>query len=392
MANFSIGFSFAKISLEFEIKKMIYPFKNLLQSRFWALAVKEIRQLLRNKQLLFLLLFPPTIQICLYGFVMNPDVNHLKLGIVDHLKQNSSREFISALTENKVFIPAIFTESEASLSEYVRDGKIKAGIVIPPDFQRKLNRNISAEVQVFIDGADAYTGGVAAAYIAQIINAYNFPENNDAVKPEIIALYNPGLVNSWFFVLGVIGTILTMVSIMSSSIQAVQEKDTGTLEQLLMTPANSFEVLLAKILPLTFLLTLMLMVSLLFAYFIFSIPFKGSLLLLIMISSVYILIGVGIGLLLSAFSPNRQQVILTSVFVALPMFNLSGAISPLESMPEFFQYLTLLNPLRYYVQIIRGIILKGQGIDTLWGNVLILFVFAAVIITVSSIKYRSQLS
>ncbi len=339
-----------------------------------------------------MLLFPPTIQICLYGFVMNPDVNHLKLGIVDHSKQNISREFVSSLVESKIFVPSVYTESESQLAEYIRDGKIKAGLVIPPDFQKKINRNIPAEVQVFIDGVDAYTGGVAAAYISQIINFYNFPAKDNLVNPKIISLYNPGLVNSWFFVLGVIGTFLTMVSIMASSIQAVQEKDTGTLEQLLMTPANSFEVLLAKILPLTFLLTLMLIAALTFAHFIFQIPFNGSPVLLVAISAFYILIGVGIGLLLSTISQNRQQVILTSIFVALPMFNLSGAISPLESMPEFFQHLTLLNPLRYYVLIVRGIALKGQGLDTLWGNVLILLAFAVVILTISSIKYRSQLS
>lgn len=365
-------------------------------SRYRALVKKEIVQLFRNKQLLFLLTIPPTLQICLYGVAMNPDVNHLNLGIVDYPKMKQSRDLISAMTENKVFLPKMYTESQHDLGEMVKTGKLSAGMVIPSDFKRKLDRNRPTEVQFLVDGVDAFTSGIATSYIVQIVKTYSNNmapvTQNSPIKPQVIFLYNPGLINSWFFTLGVVGSLLTMVSVISAAIQSIQEKDTGTLEQLLMTPVSSFEILLAKIIPLLVVITGVSLFSLMLVHFVFHIPIRGSLLLFLFFSIIYISIGIGFGLMLGTIAQNRQQVILTSIFIALPMITISGALTPLESMPALFRGLSFLNPLRYYVITLRGIVLKGVGLDILWPNLIILILFAILVMAVSSYKYRSQLS
>jgi len=365
-------------------------------SRFFALARKEITQLLRNKQLLFLLVFPPTIQLCLYGLILSPDVKNVKLGVVDQANILASRELIAALTENNVFIIKYYVNSQKKLGELVQNGKISAGIIIPSEFSRDLHRDKSATIQIIIDGVDAYTAGIASAYISQILLVYNqrmFSYNyNIPISPQVIFLYNQGLKSSWFFVLGVMGLVLTFTSSIASSVESIREKDTGTLEQLLMTPASSLEILLAKILPLFILLMGTVATSLIVATVLFQIPFRGSLLLFLILSSIYLIIGISIGLLVGTISQTKQQAILTGFFVNLPMVILSGAVTPIESMPAFFRYMTFINPLSHFITIIRGVILKGVGFKILWINVLALVIFAIILLTISAQRYRSQLS
>lgn len=371
-------------------------FKNIISvKRFKALIIKEISQLFRNKTFIFLLIFPPTIQLCLYGFVLSPNVEHIKLGIADHSKTLLSRELISALTENKVFIAKNYTENQKELSKLVQRGKLTAGIIIPPDFTRNLHRDKPANIQIFVDGVDAYTSGVASGYIRQILYEYNLkllPEKIiPKVKTQIIFLYNPGLVNSWFFVLGVMGMIITFTSSLSSASESIREKETGTLEQLLITPASSLEILLAKMLPLFIIFSGVAIMCLTIAKIIFNIPLNGNLLLFMILTGIYVIISISLGLLIGTFSQNNQQVILTGIFINLPLVILSGAITPIESMPQFFQYLTLLNPLRHYVIIIRGILMKGVGLETLWTETAALMIFAVLLLSISSYRFRSQL-
>lgn len=364
-------------------------------NRFKALVNKEISQLFRNKTFIFFLIFPPTIQLCLYGFILSPNVNHLKLGIVDQSKTFASRELIYSLTANKIFTANYYTESTKKLSNLVQEGKLNAGLVIPNDFTRNLHRNIKNRVQFFIDGVDAYTSGIANGYIALIIYQYNlklFPTKMfTVVNPQIIFLYNQGLINSWFFVMGVMGMVLTFTSSLSSAAESIREKETGTLEQLLMTPASSFEILLAKIIPLFFLFMGVILVCLFVSKLIFNIPLRGNLLLFLILSAIYVIIGISIGLLVGTFSRNNQQAILTGIFINLPMVILSGAITPIESMPVFFRNLTLLNPLRHYVFIIRGILMKGVGAEILWPEIIALILFSIILLSISSYRFRSQI-
>ncbi|HEY9877769.1 MAG TPA: ABC transporter permease [Leptolyngbyaceae cyanobacterium] len=367
-----------------------------LESRLWALTQKEINQILHNKQLIFLLLFPPTVQLLIFGFALSPDVNHLKMGVVDYAKTYESRELIQSLTANGLFEVVSHPLDETDLAVQVQNGRITTGLIIPPDFTRNLKRGTEAQVQVFIDGVDANTAGIASGYLSQILNQYSLTLlPNPPPRPvttQSVFFYNPGLISSWFLVPGVMGIVLTLTSSLVSSTTLVREKDTGTLEQLLMTPASNWEILLAKIAPLFFLLMGDVFLALGIAIAIFQVPFRGSLLLYLLLASLYVFVGIGVGLMLATVAQNQQQVVLTSFFINLPMIQTSGAIAPIESMPKFFQVLSWFNPLRHFVAIIRGILLRGVGVEVLWPHILMLTVFAIGLMGVSTFQFRRQLS
>lgn len=370
--------------------------KRLLTSRFWSLAIKEFNQILRNKQLVVFLTIPPTIQLLIYGFALNPDVHHLKLGVVDYAKTYESRDLVSALTENHVFVADKYMSNEQELGEQVREGKLTVGLVIPPEFKRDLSQEKTSEVQFLVDAVDANTAGIANSYITQILSQYSHHlspnQAPELVSPKTIFLYNPGLVSSWFFVPGVLGLVLTLISSMVSSIAVVREKDTGTLEQLLMTPAEAWEILLAKIVPLFVLLMGDVILALKVGQLVFGVPFRGNAALFLGLSGVYLFVGIGVGIMLATLCRTQQQVVLTSFFINLPLIQFSGAIAPIESMPIVFKYLSLLNPLRYYVAIVRGILLKGVGLEVLWPNAIALLLFATVLLSISIKRFRGQLS
>jgi ABC-2 type transport system permease protein len=370
--------------------------QSLLNSRFWTLAIKEFRQILHSRETLVLLIIPPTVQMLLYGFALNPDVHYLKLGVVDYANSYESRELVSVLTVNKVFILEKYLFNEQDLGEQVRQGKITAGLIIPPDFKRKLSEDKSGEVQILIDAVDANTAGIAQGYLNQMINQFSRRlSSNQApplINPQTTFLYNPGLRSSWFFIPGVLGLVLTLISSLVSSVTVVREKDTGTLEQLLMTPAEAWEILLAKIVPLFVLLMGDVILALSIGRLVFGVPFRGNGLLFLTLSGLYLFVGIGIGIMLATVCRTQQQVVLTSFFINLPLIQLSGAISPIESMPEFFKYLSLLNPLRHYIEIVRGILLKGVGLEVLWWNAIALFIFATLLLSISINQFRRQLS
>jgi ABC-2 type transport system permease protein len=367
----------------------------LLNSRFLALMIKEINQILRDKSLIFFLLFPPTIQLLIYGFALNPDVQYLKLGVVDYAQTYESREFVAHLTENDIFMPDKYLFKEQELSEQVREGNLTVGLIITPDFQRKLSQDRTAEVQFFIDGVDANTAGIAKGYINQIVEQYNRQLERDRskllIKPQTIFLYNPGLISSWFFVPGMMGVIFTLISSLVSAGAVVREKDTGTLEQLLMTPAEAWEILLAKIVPLFILLMTDVLVALTVGRLVFGVPFRGNFWLFLVLSGLYIFVGMGFGIMLATISRTQQQAFLISFFINLPLIQLSGAIAPIESMPIILQDLSLINPLRHYVAIVRGIMLRGVGIEVLWQHAIALFFFAAIVLFISISHFRRQL-
>ena len=370
--------------------------RRLLGTRFLALLRKEVQQILRDRQLVKLLLIPPTIQLLVYGFALNPDVRFLPLGVVDQSLGSTSRELVSALTENQVFLGAAHPGSDRELARLVERGSLTAGLVIPPDFRRDLANGGSAEVQVFIDGVDANTAGIANGYIQQILRHFR-PEGSatKARPPPVTAsvtfLYNPGLRSSWFFVPGVMGLVLTLIASLVSAVALVREKDTGTLEQLLMTPASAWEILLAKIAPLFLLLQVDVALALLLGRTVFGLPFRGNLPLFLLLSGLYLFVGIGIGTLLATVCQSQQQVLLTAFFINLPLVQTSGAIAPIESMPLFFRTLSLLNPLRHYITIVRGMQLKGVGLEALWPHALALSLMAVALMTFSVSRFGRQL-
>lgn len=371
----------------------------VLSSAFSALLEKEFRQLLRNRQLLFMLLFFPVLQLCMYGFCLDPEVKHLRVGVVDVCDSPLSRTLVSALVRSQVLDLLPSGNSQQTLTTRVRDGHLEAGVIIPPEFQRLSKAGKIPSVQVILDGVDAATAGIAAGYIAQIVSNLDmelpaatrtkFP---DAIQTSITFVYNPGLVAPWFFIPGVMGIMLNVVGIMVSSATLLREKDTGTMEQLLMTPVSSAEILMAKIVPLVVVLFASLGVALLSGMMIFQLPLRGGLLSLGIISLLYVFVVISIGIALSTVADNQRQAMLISFFISLPVILLSGAITPFESMPPLFQSLSIVNPLRYYIVCLRGVLLKGVGLEALWPNVLALMLFAGLLFFFSVARFRRQMA
>ncbi|PWT95882.1 MAG: ABC transporter permease [Candidatus Melainabacteria bacterium] len=367
-----------------------------LEKRLFALIQKEIRQILRDKQLLFLLVFPPTFQLLLYGFALDPDVKNLRIAIADLSASPISRELVSAIVENHVFDISKVGYTESAVCRAVAQGRVEAALIIPPEFNRRIKEGLTGNIQIFLDGADANTAGIAGGYLSQMIGSFarSLQMVNltlGSIHPDITFLYNPGLESAWFFVPGVMGLVLNLTGSLVSTSTLIREKDSGTLEQLIMTPASSVEVLVAKILPLFFLLMGNVCIALAVGKFVFDVPFRGDALLYFFVSGLYVFVAISIGITLASISKNQRGAVLTSFFINLPVIMLSGATAPIQSMPRFFQYIALLNPLRYYIVCIRSILLKGVGLDIVWPNVVMLAIFAVGLLALSANRFRKQL-
>jgi len=360
--------------------------------RLLVLLRKEFVQILGNRQVLYILLFPPIVQVAILGYAMNPLVKHLVFAVVDESKTPASRQLIDAFTANGVFVPQGGGDDAASVYRAVQSGTVDAGLVIPADFAQKIARGEPGDVQMVFDGVNSFVANLGAGYANLIVANYTAQGEPPApLSPQITFAYNPGLVTAWFFVPGLLGAIIMITGILASSSMSVREKDQGTLEQLLMTPASSLEVLLAKIGPLFVLFIMALLASLALARLLFGLPFRGDFVLFIGISSIYIVAAISIGILISTIVSTQQQAVLISIFTALPLMMLSGAFAPIESMPPFWQTLSLINPLRHYITIVRDVLLKGAGLDVIWPNALALVAFGIVAIGISATRYRSQL-
>jgi ABC-2 type transport system permease protein len=360
--------------------------------RWLVLVRKEFEQILGNRQVLYILLFPPIVQVTILGYALNPLIKHVAVAIVDESKSPASRELIDAFTANGVFVPQAGGEDAASAYRAVQSGRADAGLVIPAGYAAAIARGAPGDVQLVFDGVNSYVANLGAGYASEIVQEYNA---RGAPPPplasEITFAYNPGLDTAWFFVPGLLGSVLMITGLLASASASVREKDEGTLEQLLMTPASSLEVLLAKIVPLFSLFTIAMLASLALSRLIFGLPFRGDFALFVAISSIYIVAAISIGILISTFVSTQQQVVLISIFTALPLMMLSGAFAPIESMPPAWQTVSLLNPLRHYISIARAIILKGAGLDVIWPDVLALAAFAVAAIWIGASRYRSQL-
>ncbi len=374
----------------------------MLNRRLFALLIKETTELLRNRQLVIFLTISPIISMVIFGYVLNSNVTHLRLGILDQNQVTISRELVDAFTANQVFLADRYPYSQSALTHQVERGQVDAGLIIPSTFSRDLLQTGTSNIAVEIDGINAYSSGLAKGYIAQITTQFNLDllKQNQPVsinleipiQPQITFRYNPGTIDSWFFVPGVIGAIITLSAILAAAVEAVREKDQGTLEQLLMTPVASTAILISKIVPISGLLTVTLLMCLMVAYGAFQLPLRGNFLLLLIFSILYIQIGVALGLAISAFSKNKLQTILVGIFLTIPIILLGGAVTSVNSMPLLFRWIAQINPLYHYLVILRGILLKGTGLEVWWLHAIAMTGFATATLLVSANRYRKQLS
>jgi len=377
--------------------------------RYLALATKEVQQLRRNRVLLIQLLLPPTVVLIIFGYALNPKVRGLRLGVVDENLTTQSRNLVDSISQNVNFnVAGRYTrveDAEAALKNLDLD----LFIVVPDDFDRVLARGETAAVQVVIDAVDANTAQIAQGYLRTAVEDYNViaggisgvvrsrltlsrsahpsaPPGAPDVFPAY--LYNPGLVTSWHYVTGIMSVIMFINASLVASALAVKEKETGTIEQLLMTPAQTGEMLLAKTSPVFVLMMVVMFAALGVGMLVFGLPVRGALWLFTVAGACAALAGIGIGVMVATVSRSQQQAQLLTFFVNPPITLLSGSTSPLENMPEIFQKLSYLDPLRYLVTIVRGVTLKDAPWSALWPNLVALAAFAIVLFSISAWRFR----
>jgi ABC-2 type transport system permease protein len=368
-----------------------------IRGRLWALALKELRQIRRDRRLTISLIVPPLLQILLFGFALDADVRDLRLGVVDESRTSDSRELISAITENRTFRLAGAYATTAVLEGALGSGRLDVGVVIPADYARFRARGRPATVQVLLNAVNANTAQIAQGYVEGAIGALNRRLEADRrpagtrVELRTAFLYNAGLVHTWFTVSGVIGTLIILNGSLVSAATMIREKERGTVEQLLMTPASALEVVAAKIVPLFLLLMGMACLALTVARVVFHVPFRGSLLLVLTACACCVLTGIGIGTFISTLARSAYQTLLIGFFVNPPLAALSGAFTPIEAMPKWIQPLTLLNPIAHFATIARSVLVKGAGLEVVYPNLLALTILAGLLVGISAWRFRSQL-
>ena len=367
----------------------------LFRRRFWALALKELRQIRRDRRLRFSLIVPPVLQVLLFGFALDSEVRDLRLGVVDESRTPESRELISVLTQNPTFHLAGAYATPALMGEALARARLDVGVVIPYDFARLRMRGQPASVQVLLNAANANTAQMSQGYVEGAVAWLNRDLAGARAAPvELRAayLYNPGLVNAWFIVTGVFGTLIILNGSLVSAATMIREKERGTVEQLLMTPASALEVVSAKLVPLFLLLMTMVTLVLIVAWLVFHVPFRGNPLLVLAACAGCVLTGIGLGTLVSTFARSANQTQLISFFINPPLAILSGGLTPIEAMPKWVQPLTLLNPIAHFVKIARGVLVRGSGLDVVYPNLLALLALATLFVGVSAWRFRRQLS
>jgi ABC-2 type transport system permease protein len=384
--------------------------RRLYNQRVRALMRKEFNQIRRDRRLAFSLILPPTLQLLLFGFALSAKVTNLRLGVVDDSKTPESRELIATMSESKSFRLAGYYLSTRDLGESISRNDLDAGLVIPYDFARDLYRGRATAVQVLLNATNANTAAISQGYIEGIVQDYNRTLLAEGLRADLrrIAatdvgrrgrallepafLYNPGLVDSWFVVTGVFGLLLILNSSLVASGAMVKEREAGTIEQLLMSPASTTEIIVAKIAPLFVLLCMMALLAIGIIKLVFHVPFHGSLALVLGASALCVLSGISIGTVIATLSKSAQQALLTSFFVNPPLATLSGTFNPVEAMPRWLQPLTVINPIHHFATIARASLLKGSGLVDLWPNFLGLFVITLVLFSLSVWRFRKQLS
>ena len=371
-------------------------FGRIRNLRIWSLFIKEFHQIRRNRRLVIMLIIPPTLNIILFGLALNPNFENLRLGIVDYSRTPESRELISDFTGGLVFrIDGYYTSADA-MGQVIGTGDLDAGLVIPSDFARKRVRHESVDIQLIVDAVNANTATIAGGYAARIIASVNqhlsLTTTRAGVTPHMTLLYNPGLNSAWFITTGIIGLLLVLQGSVVSSASLVREKELGTIEQLLMTPAGSSELIIAKVAPIFALLAIDIGLAVSVARLVFGVPMRGSLLLFFLAASLCVLCGIGLGMMIATFTRTQQQAQLMGFFTNPPLAILSGATTPIEAMPNWLQPITALNPVKHFAIIARGVMLKGATIGVLYRELAALALIAFIMVSLSAWRFRKQLS
>jgi ABC-2 type transport system permease protein len=365
-----------------------------------ALSVgrKEVRQILRDRRSLLVLLFVPAFFLLIYGYALNWDIRHVHLAVEDRDRSEASRSIISAFVNSGYFDLVADVRSPAQLTDLMNRGAARAILVIPDGLSRDLAAGRSVPVQVLLDGDNANTATTVMGYALTILQSesarYQLVTGNLGGQPIAIATrvwYNPQLRSTLFLVPGLIAYIVMITSVVSTSLSIVREKERGTMEQVRMAPLDAASFVLGKSIPYYLISLVSALAILLVAMVLFGLPMRGSWLVLLGTISLYLVGALGLGLLVSSIAETQQVAFQVAVLASfLPTLMLSGFIFPIASMPAFLRGVTYIVPARYFLIALRGIVLKGVGLSIIWPQLLSLVAYSSVVLLLASLRLRRQ--
>jgi len=365
---------------------------------------KELIQALRDPRLRLFVILPPLIQLIIYGYAINFDLKHIGTGVLDQDLSRASWQLVSRFAATEYFSLDQVLKEPGDISRLMDRNRVTLVLRFAPDFGRELAGGRPARLQLILDGTDSNSALVVARYAAQVLADYQEelaaarlaalglpPELARPVRLEPRAWFNENLISRWSFVPGVIAMVVMLVSLMLTALAVVREKELGTMEQILVTPLRPVEFLLGKTIPFVLIALADVVLVTLVGVFWFEVPFRGSVAVLFLGVLCFLFNSVGLGLLISTVSATQQQAMMAGTFFFTPAILLSGLVFPLRNMPEAVQYLTYLNPLRYFIIIIQDVFLKGAGLSVLWPQMLGLGLLGLSLLTFSVLRSQRYL-
>ncbi len=381
--------------------------------RVRVLIRKEFYQTFRDPRTRVILFVPPLIQLIVFGFAVNLDVENAKIAWMDLDQTPASRDLLAAFQGSRYFRITATLQNNREIQNLMDHGRVEAVVRVLPGFSRDVKRGNTALVQILVDGTNSNTAAIVSSYATQIVAAFgnkaleaqqrpllssSSADPGSPLPPVIPVLtaqsrvwFNPSLKSRVYFVPGVIAVVIGLVTMMLTAMSIVREREIGTMEQLMVTPIRPFELILGKLLPFAIVGIIDAAIVAIAALLIFGIPLRGSLLLLFGCTVLYLLSTLGVGLFISTISYTQQQAMMSSFFFFIPAMLLSGFAFPIRNMPVAVQYLTYLNPIRYFIQIVRNIFLKGVGMESLWQEIAALVVFGIMILGLSVLRFQKRL-
>lgn len=373
--------------------------------RILRMIIKEFIHVLRDNRMKAVLFVAPVLQLILFGYAVTWDISNIRTALVDLDKSPISRELIRQFESSGYFRIVKKTNSPRDIATLLDEGKINIALEIPSGFSTDIKAKRQAIIQVILDGTDSNTATVAMDYTNRIVGRFseNFMINQltgdnsigihlSRIDLQSRAWYNPDLKSNYYNVPGVIAFIIMLTSLLLTSMAIVREREIGTMEQLMVTPITPLELILGKTIPFAIISFIDVLLITAVGVFWFEIPIRGNLILLLFCTTLYLLSTLGIGLFISTVSHTQQQAMMSTFFFFLPAILLSGFMFPISNMPLLIQYITYLNPLRYFLVIVRGIFLKGIGANILWPQMLALFILGMLVIIMSSLRFRKKLA
>jgi len=365
------------------------------------IAIKEVKHIIRDPRSLMIAILMPVLMTFLYGYAINLDIKNIKLAVIDFDQSSESREFIEGFYTSGYFVKPEIAATIADPEEILRASKASAVMTIGPGFGDAVNNISDFDIGLLVDGSDANTAAALVSYSNIILNQYLaslIPTMSSGYEIPVVSisqrvLFNPDLKSSHFFVPGLIAVILMMISALLTSMTIAREKETGTMEQLLTSPVSPRQIIIGKVLPYIGLALFDGFFVLMFALFHFGVPFIGSSLLLFVFGFIYIIAALSIGILISTIAKTQQLAMMFAQIVTmLPSVMMSGFIFEIKNMPIILQGVTYIFPARYFILIIRGVLLKGSSLNVLWVEAAFLLALAIVLLFMANKLFKLKIS